>query len=115
MKSLTWKWIGFVWAYCLVWFFLQDIIKALTYWALYKMNIGSEAHHQGLMQKKDKVVAKRDNRRALTHESVMKGESTALQLDQDASAKYKSMSSSEIMSELSNLEAKVRALKDALK
>merc|ERR1711970_1133835 len=104
---------------------LQDIIKALTYWALYKMNIGSEAHHQGLMQKKDKVVAKRDNRRALTHESVMKGESlakasvrmtgrsTALQLDQDASAKSKS--SSEIMSELSNLEAKVRALKDALK
>merc|ERR1712098_820872 len=77
MKSLTWKWIGFVWAYCLVWFFLQDIIKALTYWALYKMNIGSEAHHQGLMQKKDKVVAKRDNRRALTHESVMKGESLA--------------------------------------
>jgi len=127
MKSLTWRWIGFVWAYCVAWFILQDIMKALTYWILYKMNIGSEAHHQGLMAKKEKVVIKRENRRALTHESVMKGESlmkasvrvtgksTALQLEQDAAQKYKSMSSTEILSELNNLEAKVRALKDALK
>merc|ERR1711959_87068 len=127
MKSLTWKWIGFVWAYCVAWFILQDIMKAITYWVLYKMNIGSEAHHQGLMAKKEKVVIKRENRRALTHESVMKGESlmkasvrvtgksTALQLEQDAAQKFKSMSSTEILSELNNLEAKVRALKDALK
>merc|ERR1712199_115028 len=62
MKSLTWKWIGFVWAYCVAWFLLQDAIKIVTYWLLYKMNIGSEAHHQGLMAKKEKVVIKRDNR-----------------------------------------------------
>merc|ERR1739848_954706 len=127
MKSLTWKWIGFVWAYCLVWFLLQDVIKVCTYWMLYKMNIGSEAHHQGLMERKEKMVRKRDNRRALTHESVMRGESlmkasvrmtgksTALQLEQDAAKKYKSMSSNEILAELSKLESKVRALKDALK
>merc|ERR1712025_812723 len=123
MKSLHWKWIGFVWVYCLVWFIIQDVIKVITYWLLYKMNIGSEAHHQGLMAKKEKVTMNRDNRRALTYESVMKGESlvkasvrvtgksTALQLEEDASQKYKSMSSSEILSELSRLESKVRAMK----
>ena len=89
------------------------------------MNIGSEAHHQGLMAKKEKVTMNRDNRRALTYESVMKGESlvkasvrvtgksTALHLPE--SSGYKSMSNNDIMAELNKLEAKVRALKDALK
>ena len=79
------------------------------------------------MAQKSKMVMKRDNRRALTHESVMKGESlfkasvrvtgksTALQLEQDDAAKYKSMTSKEILSELNALETKVKALKDALK
>merc|ERR1712149_62132 len=90
MKSLTWKWIGFVWAYCVAWFLLQDVIKVITYWLLYKMNRG--------------------NRRALTYESVMKGESlvkasvrvtgksTALHLPE--SSGYKSMSNNDIMAEL---------------
>jgi H+-transporting ATPase len=127
MKSLHWKWIGFVWVYCLVWFIIQDVIKVITYWLLYKMNIGSEAHHQGLMAQKSKMVMKRENRRALTHESVMKGESlfkasvrvtgksTALQLEQDDAGKYKSMTQKEILSELNTLDSKIKALKDALK
>merc|ERR1712241_1476191 len=66
MKGLSWKMIGFVWAYCVVWFLIQDVGKVITYWLLYKMNIGSAAHHQVLQSQKRKVTIKRDNRRALT-------------------------------------------------
>lgn len=125
MKGLTWKMIGFVWAYCVIWFIIQDIGKIITYWLLYKMNIGSEAHHQALTGQKRKVTLKRDNRRALTKESVMKGESlqkasvrmtgksTALQVHPDV-AKYKGMSKAEILGELNKLEEKIRGLKAAL-
>mmetsp|Transcript_4757 Transcript_4757/g.12496 ORF Transcript_4757/g.12496 Transcript_4757/m.12496 type:complete len:939 (+) Transcript_4757:271-3087(+) len=126
MEALEWRWIAFIWVYCIAWFLIQDVGKVLTYWLLYKMNIGSEAHHQSLMQKKDKVALKRENRRALTRESVMKGESlmkasvrltgrgNSLQLA-PAEAKYQDMSSAEIATELKRLEDSIKALKSALK
>ena len=125
MSSLSWKWIAFVWVYCVAWFIIQDVGKIITYWLLYKMNIGSEAHHQGLMAAKQKLHFTRDNRRELSKQSVMKGESlmkasvrmtgkaTALTFDGEAE-KFAKMSNAEILAELSKLEGKIKALKSAL-
>jgi hypothetical protein len=30
-----------VWAYCIVWWFIQDIVKVWTYWALEKYDVFS--------------------------------------------------------------------------
>ena len=31
MEQLDWRTIGIVWAYCVVWFFIQDIVKVIFY------------------------------------------------------------------------------------
>ena len=47
MTPLGWGWAGFVWAYALVWFFVNDRVKLLAYWIVdrAKLNAPSEVAH----------------------------------------------------------------------
>ncbi|KAK3238434.1 hypothetical protein CYMTET_51554 [Cymbomonas tetramitiformis] len=67
MRSLHWDMIGFIWAYCAIWFLIQDLAKVITYKFMYSTGISTDNIHTATeMVKKEAMRAARTDSEYVT-------------------------------------------------